>query len=173
MDAIERLALLPLRISFGAARLVLGPAAGLARRALGLDGDEPAAEERSEPERPPSTWRPTAPPPSARREPAPVAEPEPEAELEEPVHVESEAELVAESADAGAEDAPGAQISVAEPWEGYRRMKAGEVIARIEQAPREELAVIQLYEGMNRRRRTVLDAAERRLKSVSGPAARR
>jgi hypothetical protein len=167
MDAIERLALLPLRIGFGAARLVLGPAAGIARRALGLDGDaEPATETHAAPEPAPPIRREPRPAPT----PAPARVPEPEPE---PVHIEAEEELVAESADAGAEEAPGAQISVAEPWEGYRGMKADEVIARIEQAPREELAVIQLYEGMNRRRKTVLDAAERRLKAASGPAGRR
>jgi hypothetical protein len=42
-------------------------------------------------------------------------------------------------------------------------MKAGEVVARLEQASPAEVAVIQLHESANKRRKSVLDAAERRL----------
>jgi hypothetical protein len=78
---------------------------------------------------------------------------------DEPVHVSEEPVVVAEVADPGAEDGVGAQVSVAEPWEGYRKMKAAEVIDRLAAATPEEIAVVQLYEGMNRRRKTVLEAA--------------
>jgi hypothetical protein len=77
--------------------------------------------------------------------------------------------LVAETADPGAEDGPGPAISVAEPWDGYARLKADDVIDRIGAATREELAVVELYEGTHRRRKTVLAAAERRLKELSPP----
>jgi hypothetical protein len=172
-NEIERIVTLPIRLGLRATRIVLRPVSGVAGRVLGLvgrDGDGEAAPAPSERvERPPSTWRPqprTAPaPPAAATAPA-------EPEVEAPAHVSEEPVLVAESADEGAEDGVGAAISVAEPWEGYRRMKADEILARIDTAEREELAVIQLYEGMNRRRKTVLEAAERRLKVASPPTAR-
>jgi hypothetical protein len=66
---------------------------------------------------------------------------------------------VAEVADPGAEDGAGAQVSVAEPWDGYSRMKAADVIDRLAIASPEEIAVVQLYEAMHRRRKTVIEAA--------------
>jgi hypothetical protein len=168
-----KIVLLPLRIGLRVTRFVVHPVTGVIERAvdalIGGDGSDGA---QAAPQRPPSTWRPTSPPPATRPETevaAPAAPPEPE----EPEHVSEEPVLVAESADEGAEEGVGAAISIAEPWEGYRRMKAAEVLERIEAASREELAVIELYEGMNRRRKTVLEAAERRLKTESGPASRR
>jgi hypothetical protein len=73
--------------------------------------------------------------------------------------VSEEPVVVAEVADPGAEDGAGAQVTVAEPWEGYRKMKASDVIDRLAAATPEEIAVVQLYESMNRRRKTVLEAA--------------
>lgn len=73
-------------------------------------------------------------------------------------HVETETEVVAESADLGATDSPGPQLQVDEPWEGYRRMKAAEVTARLEGQPAAVLAAVELYEATHRNRRTVLEA---------------
>lgn len=177
VEEIERIALLPVRIGLRATRIALKPASAVAWRLLNqlqhqedrLREDEPAPSERVE--RPPSTWRPAPPaappavvdtPPVDYSEPAPV----------EPEHVSEEPVLVDVSADEGAEESVGASISIAEPWDGYRQMKAAEVIARIESASREELAVIELYEGMNRRRSSVLEAAERQLKAASPPSTR-
>ena len=103
-------------------------------------------------------------PPVVPPEPPPV--PDIEDDLD---HIEVEVEVVAVSADPEAPDPPGPELHVDEPWEGYRRMKAAEIIARIDEASREELAVVELYETMNRRRATVMAAAERRLKLLSPP----
>lgn len=80
-------------------------------------------------------------------------------------HVSEELTLAREEAEPGAEDGAGASITVREPWEGYRGASAKVVIARLGDASREELAAIQLFEGMNRNRRTVIEAAERELRS--------
>ncbi len=78
-------------------------------------------------------------------------------------------EVVAEFAEPGAEDGAGAQIDVEAPWEGYDDMAAQAVVARIAQSEPAELAVLQLYEGTHKGRRTVLAAAERRLRDQSPP----
>jgi hypothetical protein len=87
-------------------------------------------------------------------------------------HVSEEAVLVAESADPGAADGAGSDLRVAEPWPGYDRMKADEVIDRVGAASAEELAVIELYERQERDRRTVVAAVERRLRELAPLAAR-
>jgi hypothetical protein len=86
----------------------------------------------------------------------------------EPVHVSEEAELVREEAEPGAEDGAGAAVRVQPPWEGYERMAAREVIARLGDASAAELAAVELYERNHRSRQTVLEAAERRLKAANG-----
>jgi hypothetical protein len=97
--------------------------------------------------------------------------PEPEAPplVREPVHVSEEPELVREEAEPGAEDGAGAQLTVTEPWNGYARMSARDVIARARQADAAELAAVRLYESRHRSRQTVLAAVDRQLKLVSGP----
>jgi hypothetical protein len=107
-----------------------------------------------------------APFPAAAPDPAPAPEPP------EPAHVSEEPVLVAEVADEGAEDGVGAQVTIAEPWEGYRSMKAGDVVAALDGATREQLAVVQLYETATRGRKSVLEAVERELKVASSPATR-
>jgi hypothetical protein len=144
---IEEVVTLPLRIGLRLAGFVL--------RRVGLLGEDEAPPRR-QPERPPV--RPREPVrwderPSARRRERAAARPP------EPAHVEQELEVVAEVADPGAEEGPGPQISVAEPWDGYSRMRASDVIDRLAAATPEELAVVQLYEGAHKRRKTVLEAA--------------
>ena len=46
----------------------------------------------------------------------------------------AEPELVQETAEPGAEDGAGAQLTVIEPWNGYARLNAREVIARAHEA---------------------------------------
>lgn len=82
----------------------------------------------------------------------------------EPVHVSEEPELVAEFAEPGAEEEAGAEVEVAEPWEGYDRMKAAEIEQRLADASDELAAVVRLYESASKNRQTVLRAAERRLR---------
>jgi hypothetical protein len=110
--------------------------------------------------------------PVRNRAPFPASAPEP-APAPEPAHVSEEPVLVAEVADEGAEDGVGAQVTIAEPWEGYRRMKASDVVAALDGATREQLAVVQLYETSTRSRKSVLQAVERELKVASSPATRR
>jgi hypothetical protein len=89
----------------------------------------------------------------------------------EPVHVSAEPALVLEAAEEGAEEGAGAAVTVREPWEGYGRMTAREVIAHVADASAAELAAVQLYESAHRGRQSVQAAVERRLKSISGRGA--
>jgi hypothetical protein len=92
--------------------------------------------------------------------------------FEEPeaVHVSEEPELVREVAEPGAEDGAGATITVAEPWNGYARMSAKDVIARARAGNPAELAAVRLYESRHRSRQTVLAAVDRQLKLAGGGA---
>ena len=85
----------------------------------------------------------------------------------EPRHVSEEPELVEEVAEPGAQDGAGAEVRVEEPWEGYRRMSAKEVIARLGNASAAELTAVGLYENGNQGRQTVLSAVERGLRTAN------
>lgn len=85
----------------------------------------------------------------------------------EPAHVSEEPELVEEFAEQGAEDGAGAEVRIDEPWDGYARMRAQDVIDRIATATAAELAAVNLYEGAHGARQTVLDAARRQLELTS------
>ena len=80
--------------------------------------------------------------------------------FDEEGHVDTEVEVVAESADPEATDAPGPQFHVDEPWDGYRRMKVAEIVAQLEGQSPEVLAAVELYEATHRKRRGVLQAVE-------------
>jgi hypothetical protein len=127
-------------------------------------------ERRSAPAQPRGTAR-TRPVSGVRRPrvqpapPPPAPEPVPDPE---PVHVSEEPELVREEAEPGAEEGAGAAVRVIEPWNGYARMNAREVIARAQQASAAELAAVRLYESRNRSRQTVLAAVDRQLKLSAG-----
>jgi hypothetical protein len=116
----------------------------------------------------PAPSAPTPPAPAATESPAPPpAAPPPPAE---PAHVSTEAELVEELADPGAEDGAGAQVRiVGEPWPGYRHLKARDVIARLPSATREELAAVELFELAGANRKSVVAAVQRALKQASPP----
>ncbi len=148
----------------------------------------PAARAKT---RPPAV-APVPDPPSVEAQPAapavapvpapPAAEPVPDLPVGETIsggpaepiiseagHVSSGTELVEEFADPGAEDGAGAEVRVAEPWEGYRSMKAADIIDRMASASTAELAAVELYELSGRKRKSVLAAAERALKRASPP----
>jgi type IV secretory pathway VirB10-like protein len=116
---------------------------------------EPAAAE-------PASAEPAAAEP-APAEPAAAGPESPDTPAPEPVAAEP-AVLVESFADAGAEDGAGATVEVHEPWEGYADMNAHEVIHRLSGASPEEAAVVELYERQHGTRKTVLAAAERRLR---------
>jgi hypothetical protein len=99
----------------------------------------------------------------AEATPEPAAEPAPAEPTPEPV-ADEPAVLYASFADAGAEDGAGAMVEVDEPWDGYAHMNAHEVIHRLTGASAEEAAVVELYERGHGKRKTVVAAAERRLR---------
>ncbi len=171
------LVLLPLRLGLRATGLAFRGAREIGERAAGLVGLAPdrgndhapspdfdaaptAAPTRTEPPaRPAQTQTAGTPPPLQLRDAvdydAPVQT--------EPVHVDEGAELVEEIAEAGAENGAGAQVRVAEPWDGYDLLRAADVIEGLGQATSEELAAIELYELSSRKRQTVIEAAQREL----------
>lgn len=106
--------------------------------------------------------------PSAPRALRPESAPAPPASPEPPTHVSEEPVLVRESAEPGAEEGAGARVTVIEPWTGYGRMNARDVIDRVPTASVAELAALRLYEARHRARRTVLAAVDRRLELATG-----
>jgi hypothetical protein len=86
---------------------------------------------------------------------------------DQPVHIDTESELVGEFAEKGAEEGAGAEIHVDEPWDGYRQMQVADITERVVVATPEELAVVQLYEGTHGKRRSILDAVERRSRELA------
>lgn len=122
----------------------------------------------------------TPPPDFARRSaPAPPAEPEvvvpesgylaadaPPAVPDQliPDHVDEEPVLVAEVAEAGAEDGAGPELTVDPPWDGYDQMTAADIRDRLTAATPAEAATVELYEANGKSRRSVLDAAGRALR---------
>lgn len=80
-----------------------------------------------------------------------------------PDHVSEDPVVVREEAEPGAQDGAGASVSVDAPWEGYERMAARDIVARLAACSTAELAAVALYEGSHRKRRTVLTAVEREL----------
>jgi hypothetical protein len=176
-----KLITLPLRVPFQSARLLTRVAGGAAGHALSLAGRTIGAVTPDRPTPRTTAPAPPAPPrqvPSVRAvssirtptfEPAPPETPKVE-EPKDPVHVSREPELVREVAEPGAEDGAGATISVAEPWNGYQRMSAKDVITRARSANLAELAAVRLYESRHRSRQTVLAAVDRQLKLSNGGA---
>ena len=161
----------PARLALAVAGGAVGVATDVLKGARGLfDGDEP---EQARPSAPPggtrngTPTRPISTEPVHRPAPPPPA-PEPPAEEE---HVDEGAVLVAEVAEAGAEDGAGPELEVEEPWDGYDRMTAEEIGDRLSTASREAVAAVQLYEAVTKSRDSVLEAAERRLRDLTPPGA--
>ena len=82
-----------------------------------------------------------------------------------PDHVDEEVVLVAAVAEEGAEDGAGAELTVEAPWDSYDQMTAAEIRDRLAAADPVVAAAVNLYETTHKSRRTVIDAAERALKS--------
>jgi hypothetical protein len=132
-------------------------AAGAALRLVGrIAGRDDAASAET-------VWAPAESEPVAREpEPPPVVSEPPVAappEPPEPVHVSEEPVLVAEVAEAGAEDGAGAELRIDEPWEGYSTMSASEIRSRLRRADAATLGAVRLYEAAHKGRSTVLQAA--------------
>lgn len=81
-----------------------------------------------------------------------------------PDHVDEEPVLVAEVAEAGAEEGVGPELTVEAPWDGYDGMTAADISDRLTAATAGEAAAVELYESTHKNRRTVMDAAVRALR---------
>jgi hypothetical protein len=175
------LILLPLRLGARAVELGLRGATEVVERVAGLAGvksSESAPARAPEPDTSPGPAPTSVAPPSRpvqtqrtgdpgdaetlmdRGEPVDYDAPE----VVEPAHVDTGEELVEEVAEPGAEDGAGAQVRIAEPWDGYRELRAAEIIDRIRTATPEELAAVELFELSDRRRQTVISAAQDELR---------
>jgi hypothetical protein len=111
--------------------------------------------------RPPEAPAEPRPKPQARRaKPAPAAAAPPE-----PAHVSEEPELVAETAEEGAEAGAGAEVHIDEPWPGYDGMKAADIEDRLVAEGTEAAAAVRLYEASRKGRASVLEAASRNLRN--------
>jgi hypothetical protein len=89
--------------------------------------------------------------------------------MPEAEHISEEPELVEEVADPGAEYGAGAQLRIAEPWDGYRTLKAADVIDRLSSVSPEVLVAVELYEQAGRNRKSVVAAVRRALKRANPP----
>jgi hypothetical protein len=172
----------PIRVGLRAARVAVRGGLQASERAIAIasfvvktatssDSHTSATEAQpAPPPRPPRRPTPTPPaPPSPTTPRAPAAE---QAPLQaEPAHVSEEPTLVEEFAEPGAEDGAGAQVRIAEPWDGYADLNAKDVIARVSDANAVELAAVQLYEAAHRNRETIMTAVERELRAKSGRGA--
>jgi hypothetical protein len=67
-------------------------------------------------------------------------------------------------ADPGAEAGAGAELEIAEPWEGYDRMPVSQITEQLSAAPVEAAAAVRLYEAVNRSRTDIVHAADARLR---------
>ena len=138
---------LPLEITFRAAKLgvdVLRAVAGL------LEHDE--ADDRVAPVAEPTVVMPEPPEPVA----APVDFDAPSDEELAPRHVDSDPTLSYEAGPAGD---VGATVHVDAPWDGYDRMRATEIVARLRSADAATRAVVRLYERQGKARSSVLAAS--------------
>jgi hypothetical protein len=143
-----------------------------------LPEPDPRIAERAERDSPPAEPAPPPAGPTGGEESVPLASERLEQEgmtasvdLDAPAaadHVSAEVVLVREDAEPGAEDGAGAEISVQEPWDGYGRMNAEEIIARLASCTPAELATVALFEGMHRNRPTIITAAESELAKPQG-----
>jgi hypothetical protein len=135
----------------------LGEAAGVDVRADSLSTEPRVAKPRSNGGAPERDRTPYEPAPEYQETETLVMErpvfPEPPIEVEE--------ELVEQVAERGAETTPGPEIQIAPPWDGYDKMKVGEIRDRLDAADTATAGMVEIYERAKKNRRSVIDAAER------------
>jgi hypothetical protein len=164
----------PLDLITAPARLAATVASGAAGIAIDVLRGARGLLESDEPPHPPPPQRTRNGGPTRRASREPVRRPPPPPPPEPPVeeeHVDEGAVVVAEVAEAGAEEGAGAELGVDEPWEGYDGMTAEQITGELGQASREAVAAVQLYEAVTKGRDSVLEAAERRLRELTPPGA--
>lgn len=149
-------------VSFTVARRVGALAASAVRQVAGMAFERRARSRTRTPWTPPPPVSGT-PAATTPREPAPAAPATPATPAAAQEPVSRGAVVVGEFADEGAADGAGAQITVAEPWQGYGTLTAKEINDRLATASPESLAVARLYEAAHRNRVTVLREIDRRL----------
>ena len=85
--------------------------------------------------------------------------------MERPVfpegHVEVEEELVEQVAERGAETAPGPEVEIEEPWEGYDGMTVREIRERLRSETLAVAGVVEIYERAGKARKQVIEASEK------------
>jgi hypothetical protein len=113
---------------------------------------------------PPAAPGPAARPARARVEeppPPPPAPPTPpEAVPPEPTPGEAARERASRREAETTSDSPGPQIRIDEPWAGYRKQPAGEIVQRLNGSDEATKAVVRLYESGHRKRKSILAATE-------------
>jgi hypothetical protein len=57
-------------------------------------------------------------------------------------------------------DSPGPEIRIDEPWPGYRKLRAPDIVDRLQAADEATKAMVRLFESGHRKRRTVLTATK-------------
>lgn len=113
-----------------------------------------AATATASPTPTPTPRAPAAPPPRrGERKPTDAAPPAPESRFD---RVDAGASLVESE---GAAD-PGATLRVDEPFEGYDKLRAPEIVARVRESDDTVKAVVRLYEATHKKRKSVLAATE-------------
>jgi len=186
LTGVLSLAREPLRLTLRVWEIGLSSAASAAKLGLELlDGERSGAADfaqhrsPSHPEYGGNGSPPDADNPWRAEQPGAAPEPSGGASVETPVrdaplavpdelipdHVDEEVVLVAEVAEEGAEDGAGPELNVEEPWDAYDEMTAPEIRARLAGADPVVAAAVNLYETTHKSRRTVIEAAERALKS--------
>jgi hypothetical protein len=146
MRLLAALVRLPVKLTLDIAGRVLEAAAPVA----------PSPQHRAPPPPPPVRPRPP------RNGGAPPLAPEP------PAHVDEGVALVAEVADRGAEQGPGAEVHVDPPWPGYDAMTAADIRDRLRAEATAVAAAVILYEASRKGRSSVLEAARRTSARPSG-----
>jgi hypothetical protein len=91
-------------------------------------------------------------------QPPPPPPTPPEAIPPEPTPGEAARERTARREAEETADSPGAQIRVDEPWPGYRKQPAGEIVSRLQGADEATKGIVRLYESTHRKRKSVLAA---------------
>jgi hypothetical protein len=154
---------------FGGMSAPPAPAAAPAPPPPAPDPVPPPAPDPVPPPAPDPVAPPAPPPPPAPPAPEPGVPPTPPPAPPgpQPPHISTESVLVGSVAEPGAQDGAGATIRVDEPWEGYDKLRAADIVERITGATVAQLGAIELYEQTARQRRTVLDAVGRALRGGS------
>jgi hypothetical protein len=164
---MRKLLILPLTLPLAAARGAVSGAFSGAFEALvdALAGPDegrhaaPPTEPPLAPPPPPAPPRAAPPPPTPPRAASPPPPVEPV--TDEPTRAEVGRRRVAQrEAEGGGPGGVGAEVHIDEPWDGYARMTAPEVVERLVGADEATRAVVRLYEAANRNRTTVLRATE-------------